>query len=96
MKQNQGQVALRTMSAMDNSTTAIAHRTSHALAKVTGELCSAHDIEEDSFELSLDGEKYAGGSYYIDQKGYLILASVTPQKKLGHINNPKEIEGNLI
>ena len=51
--------------------------------------------KEDSFELSLDGEKYAGGSYYIDRDGILICASVTPQLRLGHINNPKEIEKNL-
>lgn len=96
MKHNQGTIAMRAMASVDYSTTAIAHRTSHALGKITGESCSAHDIEEDSFELSLDGERYAGGSYYIDKKGFLILASVTPQIVLGHINNPKAIEENLI
>ncbi|MEX0597506.1 MAG: hypothetical protein WD512_13510 [Candidatus Paceibacterota bacterium] len=95
MIHNQGQIAMRVMAKMDSSTSAIAHRTSHALAKITGQDCSAHDIEEDSFELSLDGERYAGGSYYINRKGILICASVTPQIELGHINNPDEIAKNL-
>jgi hypothetical protein len=95
MKQTQGEIATRANNMMSVSTIMVANNLGHIMSKVTGKDCKAHDIEENSFELSIDGRKYDGGSYYIDEAGMVILASVTPQKVLGHFNNQKELERNL-
>jgi hypothetical protein len=92
MRGTQANIAMRVM---DNSTVMIAHSVSHIVERLQGEACSAHDVEDGSFELSLGGEKYAGGSFYIDRQNNLILASVTPQANLGNVNNLKLIEQNL-
>ena len=72
----------------------LAGRITGILAKQTGKIVGMHHVEENSFELSLDGEQHAGGSYSV-KDGKLILASVTPQKDLGPTNDLKTIEKNL-
>ena len=72
----------------------IASRVSAILAKQTGKMIGSHHVEEGGFELSMAGEPHAGGSYYINN-GRLVLASVTPQRDLGDVNNIKEIEKNM-
>jgi aspartyl-tRNA synthetase len=64
------------------------------ITKQSGKTAKVQRFSEDEFDLYLDGEEYAGGSYYIN-KGKLILASVTPQKELGSIDDLSEIETNL-
>ena len=53
-----------------------------ALTILDGELFQVHDFEYDKgkgagFELSIDDEKYAGGSYYIDADGTMINAAMS-------------------
>ena len=82
------------MSTELKETVNLAGRVSGILAKQTGGMVGLHHVEKDSFDLSLNGEKYAGGSYYVS-KGRLILASVTPQIDLGSVKDIYEIQKNL-
>ena len=64
------------------------------LEELTGVGHEVHQVEPNSFEVRRGNEDYAGGSYYIDQ-GVLILASITPQKKLGRVDDYDQIRTNL-
>lgn len=74
----------------------IANKVGQLLSKIFDGDYVPHGIDENSFELSLDGEKYDGGSFYIDERENLILASVTPQLNLGCVHNLKEVERRLL
>lgn len=70
---------------MNYNLNTVAESVADQMTKTFGGKFEAHDLEERSIELSLDGEKYAGGSLYIDDNDHLIVASTTPQQDLGDV-----------
>ena len=94
MNHTQSTVAMRVVDIKKKVTHILAFTIAQFLSK-PGEKYEPHDVEVNSFELSLNGEKYAGGSYYINDENHLVLASVTPQRDLGSTQNEKELITNL-
>jgi hypothetical protein len=76
------------------STKYLAQEVANFITADSGEKCEVNSYEANSFELDLGGELFAGGSYYI-KDDVLILASVTPQVELGHVNDRESIEKNI-
>jgi hypothetical protein len=48
---------------------------------------NAKSLEEDSFDLDIDGEEYAGGSYYITLDGDVINAALPEKPVYGQIDS---------
>jgi hypothetical protein len=67
-----------------------AQKTCDAIKIDTGKHCDIHDVEEGSFELSLDGKKYEGGSYVVDSDGNIKLVSIENPLVIGNVNNSVE------
>ena len=69
----------------------IANNVAKILSKMHGVSAKPHDIEDDGdkggFEIELDGVKYDGGSYYVNN-GEVWLASVSPQIMIGKTTDP--------
>ena len=94
MKNTQSDVALKLEMLLRNNTALLGWMVVCILNETQGGYHSAHDVEVDSFEISHNGEKSAGGSYYV-KDNHLFLASVTPQKDLGSLDNFSDIRYNL-
>jgi hypothetical protein len=76
----------------------VAETYAKAISKHDGCKCTvnAKSLEEDSFDLDIDGEEYAGGSYYITLDGDVINASLPEKPVYGQIDSTvDEIIKNL-
>ena len=74
-----------------------ANNLASALTLVDGKLFQVHDFEYDKgkgagFELSIDGELYAGGSYYVKADGSMINAAIGGD----YVGNVKDSKKELI
>jgi len=63
----------------------IAETLAKAISKHDGCKCTVNmkSLEDSSFDLDVDGEEYDGGSYYINDKGEVVNAAVTPHEVYG-------------
>lgn len=70
----------------------VAETLAKAISKNDGVKCTVNlkSLEEDSFDLDIDGEEYDGGSYYINDKGEVINAAVTPHEIYGKAESSVE------
>jgi hypothetical protein len=76
----------------------VAETYAKAISKHDGCKCTvnAKSLEEDSFDLDIDGEEYAGGSYYITLDGDVINAALPEKPVYGQIDSTvDEIIKNL-
>jgi hypothetical protein len=68
----------------------VAQKFADALSKVDKkEYTVSSDYEEDSFDLDIDGEEYAGGSYNINDDGSVVNMAVWNDK------NESPVYGNM-
>ena len=67
----------------------VAETYAKAISKHDGVKCTvnAKSLEEDSFDLDIDGEEYAGGSYMITLDGDVINAALPEKPVYGQIDS---------
>lgn len=70
----------------------VAETLAKAMSKLEGANVTLNQdsLEEDSFDLDYDGEEGYGGSYYINDKGEVINAAVTPHEIYGKAESSVE------
>ena len=70
----------------------VAETLAKAISKNDGVKCTVNlkSLEEDSFDLDVDGEEYDGGSYYINDKGEVVNAAITPHEIYGKAESSVE------
>jgi hypothetical protein len=70
----------------------VAETLAKAISKNDGVKCTVNlkSLEEDSFDLDIDGEEYEGGSYYINDKGEVVNAAITPHEIYGKAESSVE------
>ena len=69
----------------------VAQKFADALTKVDGkEYTVSGDYEEDSFDLDIDGEEYAGGSYNINDDGSVVNMAVWNDKNISPTYGDKD------
>lgn len=70
----------------------VAETLAKAISKHDGVKCTVNSksLEEDSFDLDIDGEEYEGGSYYINDKGEVVNAAITPHEIYGKAESSVE------
>lgn len=76
---------------MNYRTDAIAQMVATQMEESLGGEYKVHNLEDKSFELSLNGVDFDGGSFYINEDDHLILASVTPQENWGDVKEFDEV-----
>ena len=67
----------------------VAETYAKAISKNDGVKCTVNlkSLEEDSFDLDIDGEEYAGGSYMITLDGDVINAAISEKPVYGQIDS---------
>ena len=75
-----------------SETKKVAETLAKAISKHDGCKCTVNtkSLEEGSFDLDVDGEEYDGGSYYINDKGEVVNAAITPHEVYGTVNSSVE------
>ncbi len=70
----------------------VAETLAKAISKHDGVKCTVNlkSLEEDSFDLDIDGEEHEGGSYYINDKGEVVNAALTPHAVYGKTDSSVE------
>lgn len=70
----------------------VAETLAKAISKADGVKCTVNQksLEEASFDLDVDGEEYAGGSYVIYTDGNIVNHAVTPNEIYGDIDSSVE------
>ena len=75
-----------------SETKKVAETLAKAISKHDGCKCTVNTktLEDRSFDLDVNGEEFDGGSYYINDKGEVVNAAVTPHEVYGTVDSSVE------